>query len=742
MGLGVISGFVVLVDKDVNGWFGSMPSLEKFKTPDISHASLLYASDGVLLGKYYRKHRMLSQYAGLSLPLKKTLLAVEDRRFLAHAGIDMYGLLRAVYGAVSFHQKGGGSTLTMQLAENLYGTSTQNRGKLYTYKYLGRVITKFKEWIIAVELEKNFTKHEIMSMYLNTIPFGSNAFGIHAATKTFFDKTPAEIGYPEAAVLIGLINAPTRYNPILNPKKSLNKRNRVLYTLYKYNYISAPTYNKLRKERIPLQYAVDSHNRGAATYFRAVLKKYLIHWASKRGYDLFGDGLRIYTTIDSRMQQHAEAAVRIQMKALQEKFYAHLAGENPWIDETGKEMQDFLHHTMKRTEVYKKLLQKYGPDTEEAPNEALWAALNRKKPMRVFSWTGERDTTFSHMDSLAYYKHFLHAGFMALHPQTGTIKAWVGGINYKHFKFDHVLQGKRQPGSTIKPFIYAAVVDNGYNPCTEVLDQPITFHLPGQYPDTWTPSNAEGPPSGRRMTMRQAMARSVNAITAYWMQKVGIETVVRYAKRIGIKSPLAPVPALCLGAGGDVSVYELTGAYATFANKGTWTAPRFLDRIEDKDGNIIHQSVPERVEALSEETAYIMLHMLKGTVEERGGTSVGIPHDVKANNEIGAKTGTTQNASDGWFMGLTQELAAGAWVGGEDRSIHFRNWTMGQGARTAMPIWVTFMQRIYQDTALRITKKPFIRPVRRLSISLNCLPSPEEADSIVSTKQIAPEDIF
>ena len=731
-----------LIAVDAGGWFGPLPDFEKFKHPEISHASLLYSSDKVLLGKYYRKNRTLAHYEDLSEPLKATLLATEDRRFFEHTGIDLRGLLRAAFGALTMRYQGGGSTITMQLAENLYGTSTENKGTLYKYNYIGRVITKFKEWIISVVLEKNFTKKEIMVMYLNTIPFGSNAFGVNTAAETFFGKTPTELNYEEAALLVGLINAPTRYSPVFNPEKSIKKRNEVLHNLYEYGHISLSAFDSLRQIPIVLQYEVDSHDRGSATYFRAVLKNYLMRWASARGYDLFGDGLRIYVTLDSRIQLHAEAALESHMKILQKKFNQHWQGKNPWIDEEGKEMENFLEKTIRRTEIYKKLVKKYGPDSAEAPNALLWQALQQKRAMRVFSWAGERDTIFSYVDSLAYYKRFLRSGFMALDPRSGAIKAWVGGINHKYFKFDHVMQGKRQPGSTIKPFVYAAVIDNGYSPCYEVVDKPVTFSLPDQYPDTWTPSNAEGAPSGKRMNIRQAMARSVNSITAHWMQKIGIKTVVRYAERIGIKSKLDAVPALCLGAGGDVSVYELVGAYSTFANKGIWTEPLFIQRIEDKSGNIIQEFVPKKVEALSEETAYVMLHMLKGTVEERGGTSVGIPWELKADNEICAKTGTTQNASDGWFVGLTQELAACAWVGGEDRSIHFRSWVTGQGARTAMPIWASFMKRVYADKRLGISKGRFVRPVRPLSVVLDCSKHFRKADSLRREKRVSPEDIF
>ena len=734
-------GLLVAVKTDAFGLFGSMPGFERFENPKLSYASLLYSSDGELLGKYYRTNRTLVSYDSISEAMKNTLLAVEDQRFFEHSGIDALGLMRAAFGILVPAYRSGGSTITMQLAENLYGTSTQNKGSLYKYKLVGKIVTKFKEWIIAVKLESNFTKKEILAMYLNTVPFGSNAFGIKAAAQIFFGIRPSELNYSQAALLIGIINAPTRYSPILNPENGLRKRNSILYKLYRRKILAHDEVMRLSQLPLELHYEAESHVRGTATYFRSVLKNYLLKWARERGYDLFADGLRIYVTLDSRLQAHAEATVATKMSELQGVFETHLEGTQPWIDKDGNEIEGFLKNAIRRTDVYKKLVHVYGSDDQEEPNEALWAELSRPRPMRVFSWGGEIDTTFSYIDSLGYYKHFLHAGFMAVQPNTGKIKAWVGGINYKYFKFDHVIQGKRQPGSVIKPFVYTAVIDNGYNPCYEVIDQPVTFQLPNQYPSTWTPSNAGGAPSGRRMTIRQAMARSVNSVTAYWMQKLGIQTVVRYAKRLGIQSHLSPVPALCLGAGGDVSVYEITGAYSTFVNKGIWTKPFFLERIEDKAGNILERFLPEKVEALSEEVAYVMLHMLKGTVEEPGGTSTGIPKDLREDNDIGAKTGTTQNASDGWFVGITQDLVACTWVGGEDRSIHFDNWQMGQGARTAMPIWADFMQKVYRDSLLGIRKRLFARPVQKLSIPLNCKQA-QEADTTDRVQRVSAEDIF
>ncbi len=712
--LGLVGGFL-LIRYDVSEWFGPLPSFEKFENPTIEHASVLISADSVVLGKYYRENRTLSTYESLSEPLRETLLVTEDVRFFDHAGIDLRSLLRASLGVMTFEYAGGGSTLTMQLAENLYRTATENKGTLYQNRMLGQIITKCKEWIIAVQLEKNFTKKEIMAMYLNTIPFGSNAYGIAAAANTFFSKTPDELDYHEAALLVGLINAPTRYSPVSAAAASLEKRNQILYNLYLHDRLDQAAYAHYRALPLSLNYKVEAHYRGVATYFRSVLKNYLIKWAAAHGYDLFGDGLRIHITLDSRIQAHAEAALKSKMKQLQSTFFRHWGKKNPWVDEENKEIPNFLSNAITRTQNYKALYAAYEGDSTK-----IDSVLRIKRNMRLFTWTGEQDTLFSYYDSLAYYKRFLNSGLMAVEPSTGHVRAWVGGINYKYFKYDHVMQSKRQPGSTIKPFVYTAVIDNGYTPCHTVLDNPVTFHLPSQYPDTWTPSNADGAPSGRQMTLRQAMARSVNSITAYWMKKLGPNMIVDYAHRLGIESRIDAVPALCLGAGGDVSIFEMVGAYSTFVNLGVKTKPTFITRIEDKHGNLLQDFSTKRIEALSEQTAYTMLHMLKGTLEERGGTAVRIPYTIRGQNEVGAKTGTTQNASDGWFIGLTHNLVTGVWVGGEDRSIHFRNWTMGQGAKTAMPIWIDFMERLYADPISPLPKGYFKKPRTPLSISLEC----------------------
>lgn len=725
-----------LVKIDYNGLFGGLPSLSALEKPSTDLSSELISADGVSLGKYYRKNRSPVSYEELSPELINTLLVTEDIRFKSHSGIDLKALIRAVVGKLTFQFKGGGSTLTMQLADNLYRTNTDNQGKLYKYSSVGQIITKLKEWIIAIQLEQSYTKEEILSMYLNTVEYGSNSYGIKVAANTFFNKLPSQLNYTEAAVLVGVINAPTRYSPVYNPENALSKRTEVLYNVHKYGLIDAETFDSLKVLPLGLQYQIENHNEGLATYFRTVVRNYLLGWSKENGYDLFVDGLKIYTTIDSRMQQYAEEAMKEHMDTLQKIFINHLEGDKPWIDEEGREMVDFLENAIKRTPYYKELVNQYGDG-----NDSIRIMLNKPKKMTVFSWAGEIDTIMSPMDSLAYYKHFLQAGFMSMEPKTGHIKAWVGGINYKYFQYDHVYVGKRQPGSTIKPIVYTAAIDNGYTPCLTATDAPVTFPRPGQDPPTWTPNNSNGKFSGEVMTLRQAMARSVNSITAWVMSRIGAQTVVDYAKKLGIESHLEAVPALCLGSGGDVSIYEMVGAYSTFVNKGVYTKPFFISRIEDENGNIIQEFFPETREALNEETAYIMLHMLKGTTEESGGTGMGISSDIRWNNDVGAKTGTTQNASDGWFIGVTKDLAGGSWVGGDERSIHFKYWALGQGARTAMPIWQNFMLKVYKDPSLPYTKGRFDPPVNPLSIELDCSKYLNDADHS-EDKAVKKDDIF
>ncbi|MBK6265847.1 transglycosylase domain-containing protein [Marivirga sp. S37H4] len=714
-GILAISLFIYSISINLNGWYGELPSLKSLENPKSDLSSVLYFADNVEMGKYFRYNRSQVTFDELSPNVVNALIATEDVRYIEHSGIDLYGLGRVFFKSVLLFDKssGGGSTITQQLAKILFRTrSDLSNGSLNDVPVLGLVIAKMKEWIVAVKLEQSYTKKEIIAMYLNTFEFGSNAFGIKTAAATFFNTTPDQLKIEEAAVLVGLCKNPNLYSPVYEPKNAFHRRNTVLGQLHKYGYIDDIAFDSLRAKPIELDYDVKNHNDGLATYFRGTILWDLLAWSRENGYDLYEDGLKIYTTIDSRMQKYAEEAVETHMAYQQKLFDEHWDGQNPWRDEEGNEIKDFLINEAKKTTYYKQLKKEYGNDEDK-----IFDKLNEKKPMTVFSWEGEVDTVFSTIDSIKYFKNFLNTGFMAMDPHNGHIKAWVGGINYKYFKYDHVKQGRRQPGSTFKPLVYAAAIDNGYSPCYQIQDVPVTFEVVGD-PPTWTPSNSTGRYTGETMTIRQAMAQSLNSGTAYVMRKIGPETVVNYAKRLGIESPLQAVPALCLGTS-DVSVYELVGAYSTFVNDGFYTKPFYIDRIEDKNGKVLKQFVPKTGEALSSETAYAMLHMLKGATELPGGTALGLDRELRTDNEVGAKTGTTQNFSDGWFMGVTNDLVAGAWVGGDDRSIHFKSIALGQGARMAMPIWEIFMKKVYADEELGITKGKFKKP-SNFSIQLDC----------------------
>ena len=709
--------YIYSVRLDLFGLFGGMPSLKAIENPENDLSSELISADGVSLGKYFTYNRSQVTYDQLSPDLVNTLLYSEDHRFYNHSGLDFQAYLRVLYGILTFNSgaKGGGSTITQQLAKNLYTQNPELDGALSRLgKVPSRVIQKTKEWMIALHLERNFTKEEIIAMYLNTSDFSSNAYGIKVAAQTYFGKTPDSLNLEESAVLVGMLQAPSFYNPKRNPNNALSKRNEVLFKLFKHGYIKTRAeYEGLKLRPIELNYSVENHNAGLATYFRAVIKNDLMRWCKEHGYDLEESGLRIYTTIDSRMQRYAEEAVAEAMKPQQKIFHAHWKNKNPWLDDDGNEIKGFLDSRIRQSVAYKNLVKKYGKDSD-----SVKIGLRLKKPMTIFTWNGERDTLFSSLDSLDYYKRFLRAGFMSMDAQTGAIKAWVGDINHKYFKYDHVRQGTRQPGSAFKPFVYGTAMELGYNPCLKLQDVSPTFVVAGG--GTWTPPNAEGDRgTGEWMTLRQALAQSKNSITAQVLQKVGPQSVVDFAHRVGIKSKLDAVPSLCLGVS-DVSLYELVGAYSTFVNLGIYTEPFYISRIEDKNGNVIENFTPKIRQAISEQTAFKMLYMLMGGVEESGGTSVALPYDIKKDNEVGGKTGTTNNASDGWYMGVTHNLVSGAWVGGDERSIHYREWSLGQGGKTARPIWASYMLKVYGDKTLEYTKGQFKRPSSGLDMTLDC----------------------
>lgn len=720
------------------GLYGEMPSIKEVENPENDLSSELISADGVSLGRYFRFNRSQVTFDELSDDLVNTLLLSEDHRFYNHSGLDFQAYLRVLWGLMTLNPAGGGSTITQQLAKNLY---TRNPDKSLDGsiaklgRYPRRIVQKTKEWMISVDLEKNFTKEEIVSMYLNTAEFSSNSYGIKVAAETYFNKPTDSLNLQESAVLVGMLQNPTYYNPARRPENAIRKRNEVLYKIYKHGYKinSREEYDSIAALPLELKFNIQNQNEGLATYFRSRITNYLMAFCRERNIDLWNSGLRIYTTIDSKLQKYAEEAMAEHMKPLQKQFDEEWkrVGSNPWVDDDRKEIKGFLESRIKRTEVYESLVEKYGEGSD-----SLKIMLRLKRPMTVFSWNGPRDTLFSYMDSLSYYKRFLQAGLMSMDPNTGDIKAWVGGIDHTYFKYDHVQQGTRQPGSTFKPFVYGLAMESGYSPCHPMKDISPSFKVPG---GVWWPPNSDGKRgNGDEMTIRQAMARSVNSITAQMMQALGAENVVEFAHRVGISSNLDAVPSLCLGTS-DVSLYEMVGAYSTFVNSGIYTEPFFITRIEDKNGNVIENFVPKTRQAINEQTAYKMIYMLMGGVEEQGGTSAALPPELKLDNEIGGKTGTTNNASDGWYMGITHDLVTGVWVGGDERAIHFPSWLFGQGGRSARPIWSNFMLKVYNDPESTITKGKFKRPASGLDITLDCGKVSNNPDSVIV--EVKPWDI-
>ncbi len=709
-----LTGFLMLIlvlFMASKGWIGEqLPSFEELENPKSYLASEVISGDQVILGKYYVENRTNIHYYDLCENLILALKATEDIRYEDHSGIDPRGLLRAVLRA---GKAGGGSTITQQLAKNLFHEKPDTKTE--------RVIQKLQEWIIAIQLERRYTKEEIIAMYLNTVEFSSNAYGIKSASRTYFNKTPDSLNVQEAAVLIGMLQAPTRFNPARNPDRSLERRNIVLGQMNKYDFIPDDQIDSIKALPIELNFQIEDHNFGLATYFRESLRTDLLKWckehinnATGKPYNLYTDGLKIYTTIDSRMQRFAEEAMREHMTELQKKFTEHWKGQEPW-----KDHPEILDEGKRRSDRYIRM------KANGASNKQIDSAFSAKTKMRIFAWTGERDTVMSPMDSIRYYKKMLQVGFMSMEPGTGYIRAWVGGNDYRFFQYDHVKEGKRQVGSTFKPFLYTLAMQEGYSPCFKIPNVRVTFDLPTG--EQWSPVNADEKYGGM-LTLKEGLAESVNSISAYLMKQFGPQAMIEIARKMGITSPIDAVPAICLGTP-DVSVFEMVGAYATFANKGVWTEPVYLTRIEDKNGNLLQEFVPRKVEAINEETAYLMLNLMQGVVQF--GTGARLRGQYKLTMPIAGKTGTTQNQSDGWFMGITPDLVSGCWVGCEDRLVHFRTLEQGQGARTAMPVWALYTQKVYGDKTLNLGNKNFDDPDEPLKVILDCSKyiQPGEIDS-------------
>lgn len=712
--LSVILGlfiYIYAVIQNPFDWFGGMPNLNVIENPENDLSSEVISADGVSLGRYFRFNRSQITYEQLPPLLVNTLVISEDHRFFEHSGMDLHSYLRVFWGIVTGNAQGGGSTLTQQTAKNLFNTRDEElQGKLARLAGpLKLLISKTKEWIIAVELERNFTKEEIIALYLNTVPFNNNAYGIKIAAETYFNTSPQKLKVQEAALLVGMLQGTNRFNPIEFPERARQKRNDVLNKLWAHHYFikSESECDSLKALPLQLNYSVQNQNQGYATYFRSVLRANLSAWCKENGYDLRDSGLKIYTTIDSRMQILAETALANHMRKIQKEFDKAWGNKNPWVDDHYTELQSFLPRKVKQTDTYKSLLHRFDPISDSINIE-----MNRKKPMRIFAWGGERDTVFSSIDSLRYYNRFLQAGLLSMNPVSGEIKAWVGGIDHKYFKYDHVHQSKRQPGSTFKAFVYGKAMEDGYSPCQPMMDISPTINVNGTL---YHPENSNGGyGDGQSYTLRQALAKSLNSITIQLMERLKPENVASFANRVGIKSKLDPVYSLGLGTS-SVSLEELVAAYSGFVNLGIYTEPYYITRIEDKNGNVVARFTPRTNEVMSQETAYKILYLLKGGIEEDGGTSKALSQSVKSDNEIGGKTGTTDNASDGWYMGVTHNLVTGIWVGGDEPSIHFPSWKFGSGGHTALPIWDAYMQEVYKNTQIGFRKGQFRQPDTSIS---------------------------
>ncbi len=698
------------------GWFGPLPSFEELESPQQNLATEIYASDNVLLGKYFYENRSPVTYDELSPHLVNALICTEDERYRSHSGIDVKSLARAISGAIIGRSAGGGSTITQQLAKMLFTDVSSN--------IFERIQQKFKEWLISVRLERNFTKDEILTMYLNKFDFLYLAVGVKSAARIYFNTTPDLLTIEQAAVLVGMAKNPSLYNPKRFPKKAFKRRNIVIGQMYRNAIINEAERDSLCNLPIELDFKRTNHNDGLAPYFREYLRKYMKGWLKENKkpdgseYNIYADGLKIYTTIDSRIQQYAEEAVATYMPILQEQFYNHWEDEGtdsipaPFDQEMRPGQVDTI--LMKAThgsERYRKLIK------NNVSEEDIQEVFNTPVKMNVFTWNGGVDTVISPKDSILHYKALLQTGMMSMDPQTGFIKAWVGGIDHHYFQYDHVKEARRQVGSTFKPFVYAAAIDqHNYSPCMKIPNVQVIFEKETWgLEEDWIPRNS-GEKYGGELNLKEALANSVNTITAYLMKQVGPRKVRKFARAMGLKGRIPPAPSICLGTP-DVSIYEMVGAYGTFANKGVYSSPIFLNRIEDKNGIVLDEFSPITKEVLSEEKAYVILNLMQGVTKKGSGVRLRWKYGFK--NQIAGKTGTTQNHSDGWFMGIVPNLVTGVWTGATDRAVHFRTITLGQGANMALPIWGEFMTRVYADPELAISTSDFEAP-SQISIELDC----------------------
>ncbi len=713
-----------------------LPGFKELEDPQSNLATQVFSNKGKVLGKYFRENRTRAEFEDLSPHLVDALISTEDARYHQHSGIDLKALGRVAYGILLGKSgSGGGSTISQQLAKLLFHKPPPT--------FWGRVDQKFKEWIIATRLERQYTKEEIIAMYLNKFDFLNNAVGIESASEVYFSKEPDSLRIHEAAMLVGMLKNPSLFDPLSRPDTTKYRREIVLHQMLKHDKISQAAYDSLRKLPLGLDYQRVDHKEGIAPYFREHVRQKLGELFSKkndkgeyvyskpngRPYDIYSDGLKVYTTLNARMQKHAEKAVQRHLgEELQDDFW-EIIEENrhpPFSNEVEEKMiQKVLERSMKRSKRYRSL------KSRGLSMDSIKKVFKTPREMTVFSWDGPIDTTMSPMDSLHYYKSFLRAGLISIEPNTGFVKTWVGGIDYEHFQYDHVSQGHRQVGSTFKPFVYATAIRNGMHPCKPIQNTVHCVEIPDQ-PD-WCPKNADRE-TGGNYTLKYGLANSKNTITAYLMKQFGPEPVIKLARDLGIKSHMDTVPSIGLGVA-DISVKEMTSAHATLVNQGVHIEPIIIKRIEDRKGNRIYEAKPETREALDERTSYIMLEMMKAVVDgaynpkteekEHSGTGGRIRYDRPygdIRNPVAAKTGTSQNNADGWFIGSTPDLVTGIWVGAEDRSVRFGSLQtrLGQGANTSLPIWGYFMNRIYDDPQIQISTGDFKKPDEELDLEMDC----------------------
>jgi len=728
---------------------GPIPTFEELENPENSLASEVYSEDGVLLGKFYIENRTWTDYKDISKNVVNALLATEDIRFYRHSGIDLRGLGRVLIRSILLRQEaGGGSTISQQLAKNLYKTRESADSIRYSRirQKVNLVISKFKEWYTAVKLEKNYTKEEIIAMYLNVFDFVNNAVGIRSAARIYFNTTPDSLNIEQSAMLVGMLKNSSRYNPLKRPELTLERRNVVINQMAKYGYITFAEADSLKNLPLGLSYTEESHNTGLATYLREYIRTTMIKfepdrrffsyeeqyndavwqwennplygWCRKNkkpdgsNYNIYKDGLKIYTTINSRMQKYAEEALKEHLKEIQPAFdkLAKTFRNPPFSNDlTKKQVEEILMSAVRRTDRYREMVRR------KVPEDSIMLAFNTPVKMRIFSWKGERDTIMTPLDSIRYYKHFMRSSFMVMDPHTGNVKAYVGGPDFRYFKYDAVTEQKRQVGSTIKPFLYTLAMQNGYSPCHEVENIPRTFYVGDS---TYTPRSS-GPKEyhGKLVTLKWGLAQSENYISAWLMTQFTPNAVVDLMHKMGIRSYIDPVYSIFLGTS-DITLEEMVGAYGTFANKGVYTRPLYVTRIEDKNGNVISRFNTRVEEVITEDQAYLMLDLLQGVVNQ--GTAIRMRTLYGFKNQMGGKTGTTQNHGNGWYMGVLPNLVGGVWSGWEDQSIHFETLGEGQGARIALPVMALFLKKLYADPEFGIMEADVFEKPAGFNIELDC----------------------